>query len=175
MIATATLVGTGVSLAAIGYLAATDPKRRSAFRLPPVAERHPRLAWWAVLLPGIAVTWFAGAGGMLVWAGAITVAGWALAAVRPGGTGALSGVLADAVSALRQGTGRAVAGTRTLLRGASTRLATARPAVRSSGGDRVAALEARVAALEAEIAALRGIDEPSAHGVVVELPLPARR
>jgi hypothetical protein len=40
----ATLGGTVVSLAGLGYLAATDPKRRRAFRLPEAERRSAGLA-----------------------------------------------------------------------------------------------------------------------------------
>ena len=56
-----------VSLAALGYLAATDPKRRRAFRLPDPAPAPAGLGWAAVLLPGFCVPVWAGAAGFFVW------------------------------------------------------------------------------------------------------------
>lgn len=145
-----TLAGTAVSLAGLGYLAATDPKRRRAFRLPPVAKRRPRLGWAAALVPGALVAALAGAGSFFVWFGAVTVVGWTLAATRPEAAEATRRALAAAAGRLGE------------------RLAALR---RPASPDRVAALEARLAALEAEVAALRG----DTDAVVVELPLSARR
>ena len=79
----ATLGAVGVSLAAIGYLAATDPKRRRAFRLPKVAERRPRLAWTLVLLPGVLVPIWSGGAGFVLWLGASATLGWLLVGLSP--------------------------------------------------------------------------------------------
>lgn len=181
MIVGATLAGTAVSFAAIGYLAATDPKRRSAFRLPPVARRHPRLAWAALLAPGAVVAALAGGGGFLAWFGAVTVVGWAVAAMRPDGSGALGLALADARARLRDLSAAAAQALRPVVAGIAARLAALRPALpartpAAPDPGRVAALEARVSALEAELAALRGAArEERADAVIFELPLPARR
>ena len=172
MIVGATLGGTAVSLAAVGYLAATDPKRRRAFRLAPVSRRHGRLGWTAVLVPGAVVAWLGGGGGFLVWFGTVTVVGWGLAAVRPEGTGALRQAVGMAVARAR-GLGAGLAGRVQEVFASAVALRPARGAGRM---DRVAALEARVAALEAELAALRhGGDVVRPGGVVVELAMPARR
>lgn len=85
MTVAATLVGTALSLAAIGWTAATDPKRRRAFRLPP-RPRHPaavRAAWTGVALCGLGVALWGGAGGLFVWGGAVIVSGWCLVAPPP--------------------------------------------------------------------------------------------
>jgi hypothetical protein len=50
--ALATCIAVGASLAVLGQLAATDPKRRRAFRLPPPERRRAELLWTAALLPG---------------------------------------------------------------------------------------------------------------------------
>jgi hypothetical protein len=177
MIVGPALAGTAVSFAAIGYLAATDPKRRSAFRLPPVPRRHPRLAWTALLVPGLAVAGLAGGGGFLAWFGAVTVVGWAVAAVRPDGSGTLGLALADGLARLRDLSAEAVQ----RLRAIAARLVALRPALLARAStardpDRVAALEARVSALEAELAALRGAAAAErADAVIVELPITARR
>ena len=65
------------------YLAATDPKRRRAFRLPDPAPRRPAAGWAAVLLPGFLVPVWAGGGGFFVWLGASSVLGWTIAAASP--------------------------------------------------------------------------------------------
>lgn len=177
MIVGATLAGTAVSFAAIGYLAATDPKRRSAFRLPAAPRRHPRLAWTALLVPGAVVAGLAGGGGFLAWFGAVTVVGWTVAAVRPDGSGALGLALADGLARVRD----LSADAGQALRAVAARLAALRPALpartpAAPDPDRVAALEARVAALEAELAALRGAAaDERADAVIVELPVTARR
>ena len=80
----ATVGAVGVSLAALGYLAATDPKRRRAFRLPEVAERWPGVAWALVLLPGLLVPLASGGAGFVIWLGASAIGGWGVAAGAPG-------------------------------------------------------------------------------------------
>ena len=174
MIVAATVAGMAMSLVALGHLAATDPKRRRAFRLPPAPGGHPGLAWAAVLLPGGAVAWLAGGGGLLVWFGAVTVAGWAIAALRSQRAERARHALAAAGARLR----RAGAAFGPRLEAAAGRVAALRPAtgLRTPRRERVALLEAQVAALEAELAALR--DGPVAaeiDAVVVELQRPARR
>ena len=87
--ATATLGAVGVSLAAIGYLAATDPKRRRAFRLgggrrtaalPGLDARGAR--------PGVLVPiWGAAAPGSSVWLGATATVGWLLVGMAPEAAG----------------------------------------------------------------------------------------
>ncbi|MFT3974234.1 MAG: hypothetical protein QM699_12520 [Amaricoccus sp.] len=132
----ATVVAIVASLAGLAYLTGTDPKRRRAFRLPPAASSHPRLGWAAVLGPGIVLPVFAGGGGFTIWIGAVSVIGWAMAALPPERTalvGRRCAALVDRIAAFRP----------------------ARPAwpMRPATDDRVAALEARVRALEAQLAA----------------------
>jgi len=79
----ATLGAVGVSLAAIGYLAATDPKRRRAFRQPAVPKRWPRLAWTLVLLPGVLVPMGSVGAGFVIWLGASATLGWLLVGLSP--------------------------------------------------------------------------------------------
>jgi hypothetical protein len=79
----ATAAAVGVSLAALAHLAATNPKRRRAFKLPESAPRRPHVAWAAVLLPGLLVPVWADASGFFVWVGASSVLGWVIAAVSP--------------------------------------------------------------------------------------------
>jgi hypothetical protein len=78
------LLATGVSLAGLGWLAATDPKRRRAFRLPRPERRRAAWGWTGVLAPGALAAALGGAGGFLVWFGATSAAGWAVAALPPG-------------------------------------------------------------------------------------------
>jgi hypothetical protein len=148
------LVGTAVSLAALGYLAATDPKRRRSFRLPVAERRHAGLAWIVALAPGALVTAVGGPGGLFVWFGTVSVLGWGIAALPPGRAAiaveAALHRLAPARAALGRGTARfrqlwavARALTVALLR---------RPATDGQGA--VAVLELRVSRLEEEIAAL---------------------
>lgn len=80
----ATLLAVGVSLGAIAALSVTDAKRRRAFRLPPVERRWGRLLWGLVFVPGILVPFTSGAAGFVIWTGAVTVAGWVVAALPPG-------------------------------------------------------------------------------------------
>lgn len=79
----ATIGAVGISLAAIGYLAATDPKRRRTFRMPEVAVRWPRLAWTVALLPGLLVPSWSGGAGFVTWLGATATLGWILVALPP--------------------------------------------------------------------------------------------
>jgi hypothetical protein len=89
----AVLLATVASLAGLGYLAATNPKRRSAFRLPPPERRRAGWGWAAVLAPGLFAAGLGGAGGLFIWFGATSAAGWAIAAVPPGRAAELIGML----------------------------------------------------------------------------------
>jgi hypothetical protein len=171
MSAAATVIGTAVSLGALGYLAATDPKRRRAFRLPPTEGRRAGLAWLVALTPGVVIPSLGGGGGFIVWLGATSVGGWALAAVSPNRVAAIREAVRAAASDLEARfaapSGRLGQGVRRAWLG----VAALRPVPTAR---RVEALERRVAALEADVAALRrpGRD---AEGVVVDLPRPAGR
>ena len=79
----ATLGAVGVSLAAIGYLAVTDPKRRRAFRQAGAGERRAAAGWAVALMPGVLVPWASGGGGFVVWLGATATAGWLLVGMQP--------------------------------------------------------------------------------------------
>lgn len=141
----ATLLAVGVSLGAIAALSVTDAKRRRAFRLPPVERRRGGLLWGLVLAPGILLPFASGAAGFVIWTGAVTVAGWVVAALPPGrvtGWGrrvraALPGQRLGATAAAwaRAGIARLPAG----------------PAARPLDDG----LEGRIRALEADVAALR--------------------
>jgi len=132
----ATLAAIAVSLAGVGYLAGTDPKRRRAFRLPPAARSSPRLGWALVLAPGVLLPFAAGGAGFTVWIGAVSVVGWAIAALPPERTARVGRRCAGLVDRL--------AGFR----------------LRPPAHDRLAALEARIRALEAQLAAAH----PAANG-----------
>ena len=129
-----TLAATATSLGAIGCLAATDPKRRRAFRLPAAQRGHRGATWAAVLAPGAMLSLLGGAGGVFIWFGATSVAGWALASTSP-----------TRLAGLRQRLGVATAAAFGGLADAA-----ARPLAQ-----RVGELEGRVRALEYEVAILR--------------------
>ncbi len=80
---TATALAVGASLCAIGWLCATDPKRRRAFGLGALRRpRHARAALCGALLPGLLLT-LVGASDVVVWLGSVSVLGWILAALPP--------------------------------------------------------------------------------------------
>lgn len=141
----ATVVAIFVSLAGICYLAGTDPKRRRAFRLPPAAGGSPRLGWALVLGPGLILPFTTGGAAFTIWIGAVTVAGWAIAALSPERTAALG----RGLETLRD------------------RIAAWRPAlpaigqgVRREDDDRIAALETRIRALEAQLSEAEAHSSP---------------
>ncbi|MEM1079369.1 MAG: hypothetical protein AAGI09_12645 [Pseudomonadota bacterium] len=148
------------SLLGLGYIAATDPKRRRAFGQTKL-ETRPFLwpARGAVFAPGVLLLLGANWSGFTIWAGAVTVLGWIMAAIAPSSYaaawrrlrregqnrwhGAMSQVLVFAavgVARARRAVHAAASLFRQWLR---------RPATHES-----AALHARVAALEARLEAL---------------------
>jgi hypothetical protein len=152
----ATLAAVAVSLAGVGYLAGTDQKRRRAFRFPPAPQASPRLGWGLVLLPGVLLPFAAGGAGFAVWIGAVSVAGWAIAALPPERTARLRrhcSRLAELVPA----------------RIAGWRPGLPRVAARPRPDDRIAALEARIHALEAQLAAAR--PDPAGPAPVPRAPV----
>ncbi len=173
MSALATTLATGFSLAAFGRLAATDPKRRRAFRLPPRDGRRPGLLWSAALLPGVLVPVWSGAGGFFVWFGAVSVAGWVVAAVSPERNLALrarAGAFADRAGA---SLGSALAAAQRAARwvkgvtsGVVAAFARPTPPAHADLERRLRELEAEVAALRASAASREG---SSAAATVIEL------
>lgn|GEM_PF-934671 len=127
------------ALVAIAWLAATDPKRRRAFRLPRFqGNRRPRLTLLVALAPAVSLLWAGNGVGLLVLLGTNSVAGWAMAAVSPVRTARATEWLGSAAARV----GNTV---RTAVEGATG------AAGRSTS--RIDALERRVAELEAALAA----------------------
>lgn len=151
MTALATIGATVLSLAALAYLAETDPKRRRVFGLAPFEGR--RCVWPAltvILLPGVVLLALGNGAGFIVWLGAVTVSGWGVAALSPAQAVRLRGWATRLAAAA--GRALAVSTDRSLARAASAGrwiVAVGRMA------DRIAVLEGRIAALEAELAAVR--------------------
>ncbi|MEM7508379.1 MAG: hypothetical protein AAF415_16725 [Pseudomonadota bacterium] len=154
MIALLTLLALTVSSAGIAYLAATDPKRRRAFRqVELTAPRRTVLARIAVFAPGVALVTLGSAGPVVIWAGALTVFGWAIAALSPLHIASIRALSTRVFGRLEQRLSRVRAAWAEARLNASTAVAT-RLAVRDPADrERIAALEKRVAALEAQLAA----------------------
>jgi len=183
----ATLVATLLSIAALAYLAATDAKRRRVFGLAPFQGR--RYVWPALaltVLPGPALLVFGNSAGFIAWLGAITVAGWGVAALTPAQATRLRAGARSAAGRFGRGLSIAVA----LSRSRATTFGSRLVAI-GQMPVRIAALEARVVALEAKLehaGAWRerprlvqtsgeeentphpGADEPSEQGAAVRRP-----
>lgn len=143
----ATLVATLLSIAALAYLAATDAKRRRVFGYAPFpGRRHVWPALAVTFLPAPALLAFGNSAGLIVWLGAITVAGWGVAALTPTQARRLHTGVGSAAG--RVGRGLSVTAKRSFSRAiaAGSRLADI-----AQMPDRIATLEARVVALEAEL------------------------
>lgn len=162
MSALGTTLAIAVTLAGIGRLAATDPKRRRSFDLPPFrGNRQVALAMTAVLLPSVLLLAIGSGADFVAWLGAVSVAGWAVAAVSPRRTKRAMRWLAAGASWCRDRADR--------FRDAATRIVAMRSrrrppaavrvvsAAHAGGGDataeRIEALEQRMAALEAALGA----------------------
>ena len=140
----ATLVATLLSIAALAYLAATDAKRRRVFGYAPFpGRRHVWPALAATFLPAPALLAFGNSAGFIVWLGAITVAGWGVAALTPAQATRLHAGVGRAVR--RGGHGLSVTAKRSIPRAIAAGSGLAEIA-RMPG--RIATLEARVAELE---------------------------
>ena len=83
MTALLTLSAVAVSLSGLVYLAASDPKRRRAFKLPPRERRLALPTWILVLVPGAALLAANQSAAFVMWLGATTVVGWLVAARAP--------------------------------------------------------------------------------------------
>jgi hypothetical protein len=165
----ATAAAVALSLGSLGYVAATDPKRRRAFRQPPARRRHAGAAWALALSPGALLPVASGAGGFCVWLGAVAVGGWAIAATPPGRMPGRQAASAAAETLRARLVPMAVAGRAALRRA----LSTARRLVATADG--LATLERRVRELEAELAAMRRAAAAGRQDNVVELARPAGR
>lgn len=78
------LLAVAVTMAAISYLAVTDPKRRRTFGMPePERPRRPWVGISAVFAPGLVLLLLGNGAAFVVWLGALSVAGWGVAALRP--------------------------------------------------------------------------------------------
>lgn len=134
----ATAAAVTATLIATVWLAATDPKRRRAFRLPPFqGNRRPRLTVLVALAPAVLLLWAGNGVGFLVWLGTSSVAGWAVAAVSP--------IRAARAAEWLASTGARIANSaRTAGEGAT--------GAAGRSASRIDALERRVAALEAALA-----------------------
>lgn len=163
----ATVAAVAASSAALAYLAVGDAKRRRVFGLPPL-EREAWLTWLAiagVLAPAVFLLYGGGGADFVVWCGAVSVAGWGLAATSP---------VQAAAMGRRMAGGMAVVGRvpRDMIRAAcGTKDADAR----------LARLERRVDALEAALARHEPAAKPTAprrrngSGAKTEMPQPSGR
>ncbi len=136
MSAVATILAALASGAGLVMLAAEDPKRRRVHGLPPAKPRRRSAALVLVAAPGLGLALLGDAAGFTIWLGAVSFAGWAVAATPPARAEAIVGGLLERADAVRR---RALA-------------LSGRVGAWSQGAAaaRIAALEARVAALEAE-------------------------
>ncbi|MEM9329925.1 MAG: hypothetical protein AAGA53_01290 [Pseudomonadota bacterium] len=92
------LLYTILSICGICYLAVTNPKRRRAFDLAVLSER--RWIWPArlsVIVPFLFLVFTANWSGLSIWAGAVTVLGWIVAATSPHQISAIKRVVARIV------------------------------------------------------------------------------
>lgn len=159
MSALASTAAIAVTLAGIGRLAATDPKRRRSFGLPPFrGNRQLVLALTAVFMPGVLLLAIGSGADFVAWLGAICVAGWAVAAVSPWRMASAWRRLGGFAAAPRRLLVAAGAGGRKLAAAALRRPAAAGVAVRRAEGTaddemlrRVLELETRVGQLEAAL------------------------
>lgn len=150
-----------VTLAGIGRLAATDPKRRRSFGMQPFrGNRQVVLALTAVFMPGVLLLAIGSGADFIAWLGAICVAGWAVAAVSPWRVASAWRWMAAVAAAPHRLLVSAVAGVRRLAAAVLPRSARAGIPGRDPVGAaddgtvaRIAELERRVAQLEAALAA----------------------
>ncbi|MEM8553497.1 MAG: hypothetical protein AAGF71_01590 [Pseudomonadota bacterium] len=160
-----------LSLVGLVYLASTDPKRRRAHGQSPVNRR---LFLWPARLfvfgPGIVLIAIAHWSGLAIWAGAVTVLGWIMAAVSPSQYAQAQDVIIDSTQNLAKSSvayvSPAVAAVGTMAGNLSSKIVRLRPATEPpvpAGPGRVAELEARIVALEARLHRLEGTSKPDAN------------
>lgn len=79
MTAGITLAAIAVSLLAIAYLSATDPKRRRSFKLQPhKGRRHVITACLLAFAPGFALLISGQSAAFVMWLGTVSLLGWLL-------------------------------------------------------------------------------------------------
>lgn len=84
MIVASYIAAIAVTLTAVVYFAATDPKRRRVSGLPPfTGQRRTVLALFAALVPAAVLIAVGDGAGLVVWLGATTIMGWGVAALPP--------------------------------------------------------------------------------------------
>lgn len=166
MSALASTAAIAVTLAGIGRLAATDPKRRRSFGLQPFrGNRQVVLALAAVFMPGVLLLAIGSGADFVGWLGAICVAGWAVAAVSPWRVVSAGHWLAGIAAAPRRLLVSAIAGGRRLAAAVLPRRPVAagipgRHPESAADDDmlcRIAELETRVGQMEAALAALPAV------------------
>lgn len=84
MTAILTTAAVAVTLMALAYVTATDPKRRRAFKLPPRRRRFLVAAWLFASAPGVALLAAGYSAPFVLWLGATSIGGWLIAARTPG-------------------------------------------------------------------------------------------
>lgn len=155
-----------LSLAGLGYLAWTDPKRRRVHGIPLPQRR--RCLWPArvvVFGPGLLLTGLGHWSGLAIWAGAVTTLGWVLAALSPARYAALMEhgrqsftVLQRRVRALMAPVKAWISVSAARIKAAAatslSRIGPAHP--KAADTDTIASLEARIVALEAQLLRLEG-------------------
>ncbi|MEM6355030.1 MAG: hypothetical protein AAF844_05020 [Pseudomonadota bacterium] len=147
------IVTIAISVSALVYMRATDAKRRRVFGLKPRPRRFPLLVRGALWLPAIALIALGNVAALLIWMGAVTVAGWGIAAVTPAMVDAASEATVAYRAALRAKTQHLGTLARQAFALGKWRLGVLLSSERPGrSDDRVAALEARIAELEAELA-----------------------
>lgn len=170
----ATAAAVGVTLAAIGRLAATDPKRRRAFALAPFdGRRHAATLVALALGPGVVLLGGGFGAGFLIWLGATTVAGWAIAAASPQRAARATAWLSAATGGARRALHAVLERMPAIDPAKRTPLRRVEPDQPASAGDRVAAariaaLEQRIAFLEAALAVAYGSDTRASVDAGVE-------
>lgn len=175
-----------LSLLGLGYLAATDPKRRRIFGQ---SKLEGRLMAWparvAAFAPGMYLTVIGHWSGLTIWAGAVTTIGWAMVAIPPTRYAEARSYLSKTVDrASNEGvpylSGVAHALTLVgrslwhLIKQASRLLFSAIPSVQTSDttkADTIERLEARVAELEKRLQAL---EQPSSSAEEDAVPTEPR-